>query len=189
MLSQFAQMHGPVQLTIGNRAVDEILRKRKIAVVSAIANHAVAVMIIDATGLKQILLRLICQRRAGVKLSVLQQHCQPVQDAVFRPIQVQDIQRCQIQFVAIGKPVCCPGAGPFFGQIQALCRIKTGAIVIGSLSSQIDRLLYNVIRTVIYKHDHHSLKQLYRLSDIKSTTILFVRTLHSSNRICSAQIW
>ena len=70
MLTKLAKIHRIIKLTVRNCTIYEVLRKRKITVISTIPNDCIEALVIDGKIGKQIFLRIQCQTRGNIKLTV-----------------------------------------------------------------------------------------------------------------------
>ena len=72
MLTKFAQVHGIVELPIGNCTVDKVLSEREIAVIRAITDDGIEAFVIYRKVCQNILLCFQSKPRGNIKFPVLQ---------------------------------------------------------------------------------------------------------------------
>lgn len=73
----FPKLHRMTELTIRNGAIDEILGKRKVAVVGTIPDNAVPTAVVGHKNLLEIFPSLIGKRRGGIERAILEQNSKP----------------------------------------------------------------------------------------------------------------
>ena len=144
LLSKFSQLHSLCQLADGDRVVQKVLCVGKIRIIRPIAADHIIARDVGKKLAQNVFMCLPCDGRTLRKDTILQQDRDPVQDMMAALVQIQNGQAIEIQFILICKTIFDFGAGPFFGEFQALCAVKALPIVIVFGSLAIQGMLYDL---------------------------------------------
>ena len=127
----------------------EVLCKCKIAVVRAIADDGIRFLVRNRKAIRQIGLGFGRKSVLGFKLAILEQDCEPVQNAVLVRIQVKHPQAVVIKRIDISPSVMVFRDRPLLRELFALRAVETKAIVIVRLTRAKQRLHDPVLGTMI----------------------------------------
>ena len=77
-----------------------------------------------------------------VELAVLKQDGQPVENIVFRPVEIQYAEAGAVQLIMIGIAVVVRRASPLLRQLSMLGAVESPSVVVVDLPDPKDRLLH-----------------------------------------------